>query len=160
MFMFRCPGHAYQEVVVALSDEAGSDRTLRSFAQQLTFVMIAALLLIAATPGSQIYFESISGLNSDLSAVAKTGLWFGLLLPGLAVLQNFYQGRLVHGRHTRSITESVFIFLLTCGSILWAGVKWLDVTGLYVGTGAFSLGGLVQVYWLRKRTQDLSDSEA
>ena len=159
MFMLRCPGHAYQEVVVALRDKPGFERPLRKFAWILTLSMTAILLLIASTVLSQFYFETISALNPMLSVIARTGLWFGLLLPGLAVFQNLYQGILVHGRHTRAITESVIIFLLVCWVILWTGVKWLDITGLYVGTSAFSLGGLAQVSWLRWRCRGLTKLE-
>ena len=45
MFMLRCPGHAYQEVVVALSDSVGAVRPLKRFAKILTFAMITALFL-------------------------------------------------------------------------------------------------------------------
>jgi hypothetical protein len=159
MFMLRCPGHAFQEVVVALSDTAGSGRPLYRFARILTFLMIALLLLISATPLSRFWFEDISGLTPALTTIARNGLWFGLLLPGLAVFQNLYQGVLVHGRHTRAITESVIIFLVTCGAILWVGVRWLDVTGLYMGTSAFSVGGLFQVGWLRWRSYKMMELE-
>jgi len=151
IFMLRCPGHAYQEVVVALADQPGSAQPLRRFARVLTMIMIALLLLISATFLSRLWFETISGLSSELSILAETGLWFGLLLPGLAVVQNFYQGILVHGRQTMAITGSVIVFLLICGAVLWFGVRWLDVTGLYVVTSAFSLGGLVQVIWLSRQ---------
>ena len=155
MFMLRCPGHAYQEVVVTLSDEPRASRSLRNFANILTFLTVASLLLIIATPISGLWFETISGLSPSLSEIAITGLWFGMLLPGLAVFQNLFQGILVHRRHTRAITESVIVFLLACGTILWIGVKWLDVTGIYVGTSAFSIGGLVQVFWLSWRSRGL-----
>jgi hypothetical protein len=159
MFMLRCPGHAYQEVVVALSDTPGTSAPLLRFARILTFLMIASLLFISTTTLARVWFETVSGLTPALSEIARMGLWFGLLLPGLAVFQNFYQGILVHGRHTRAITESVTIFLVTCGTILWIGVTWLDITGLYVGTSAFSLGGLVQVGWLKWRTRKLMGFE-
>ena len=158
-FMLRCPGHAYQEVVVALSDTPGSLRPLRKFARILTLMVIALLLLILCTPLSRIWFETISGLGPALSVIARTGLWFAILLPGLAVYQNLYQGLLVNGRHTRAISESVVVFLLVCGAILWSGVQWLDVTGLYVGTSAFSLGGLVQVASLKWRSSRLTEIE-
>ena len=156
-FMLRCPGHAYQEVVVALSGAAGSYRPLRSFARILTLIMITLLLLVLFTPLSRFWFTTLSGLSPGLSVMAKNGLWFAILLPGLAVYQNLYQGFLVNGRQTQAITESVLVFLLVCGAILWVGVRWLDVTGLYVGTSAFSLGGLVQVAWLRRRFRGLSE---
>jgi hypothetical protein len=159
MFMLRCPGHAYQEVVVSLLDQPGIRRALRTFARLLTLLTIAALFVITATPFSQLWFEVVSGLTPSLAGMATTGMWFGLLLPGLAVLQNWYQGRLVHERHTRAITESVIIFLAACGTVLWIGVKWLDVTGLYVGTSAFSIGGLIQVAWLRYRANQGSADE-
>jgi hypothetical protein len=148
MFVLCCPGHAYQEVVVALLDKPRAYPALRRFALRLMALTTCLILLIAATPLSRFWFGVVSGLNTGLATIARTGLWVGLLLPGLAAFQNWVQGVLVHGRKTRAITESVVVYLVACGAVLWAGTTWLEVTGLYVGMAAFSVGGLVQNFWL------------
>lgn len=90
--------------------------------------------------------------------MASHGLMFGLLIPGLGVLHNWYQGLLVHARRTRPITESVAIFLLSCSAILWLGVQHAQRTGLHTGLAAFTIGALFQAGWLwvqsRKETSE------
>jgi hypothetical protein len=95
----------------------------------------------------------VSALSSQLVALACTGLWVVLPLPGLNALQSWYQGAIVHSHRTRGITEAVVFFLLTSSAILWAGVGWGQMTGLYVGLVAFGAGMLVQTAWLWRRSR-------
>jgi hypothetical protein len=74
-------------------------------------------------------------------------------MPGLTVLQNWYQGALVHSRRTRGITEAMAIFWLTSSAILWGGVAWGQVTGLYIGLVAFGASTLIQTAWLWQRSR-------
>jgi len=152
MFTLRSLGHAYQEVVVALLDEPGAERVIRRFAWRLTLFTTVLLTLVASTALSSIWFVGVSGLTPALGDLAGAAIWFGILLPGLSPLQNLYQGILVHRKQTRSITESVVVFLCVCGGLLWAGVKWAPFTGIYVGLAAFALGALSQVLWLAWRS--------
>jgi len=57
VFMVRGSGIAYNEVVVALLDRAGSLTSLRRFAGLLAGLTTALLLLLVATPLSRFWFE-------------------------------------------------------------------------------------------------------
>ncbi len=59
----------------------------------------------------------------------------------------------MHSRRTRGITEAMAIFLLTSSAILWAGVAWGQVTGLYIGLVAFATSTLMQTVWLWQRSR-------
>jgi len=148
IFMLRSMGVAFNEVVVALLDEHLSTKSLLRFTMILTFGTTGALVIIAATPLSRLWLENFSGLSPELAALARTGLWFGILLPGLNSLQSWYQGALLNSGKTRGISEAVAIFLFGSGLILVSGVLWGKMIGLYVGLGAFSFGMLVQTFWL------------
>jgi hypothetical protein len=147
-FLLRGAGIAYNEVVVALLDEPGAVRNLRRFAAYLTSLVTLVLLIVAATPLALLWLEGVSALSPSLAALAHLGLWIALPLPGLSVLQSWYQGALVHSRRTRGVTEAVAVYLLTCSVILGAGVIWGGVTGLYVGLAAFDVATLMQTAWL------------
>lgn len=151
LFLFRSLGYAYNEVVIALLDEPRAARNLRRFALSLTTLTTVALLIIAATPLATIWFGIVSGLGSKLVALARWGLWIALPIPGLTVLQKWYEGTIVHSRRTRPITEAMAIFLLADGAVLWAGVAWRQVAGLYVGLAALATGMLMQIAWLWQR---------
>ena len=148
LFLVRSVGFAYQEVVVAMLDEPEARAKLKQFTLLLTFGATLLLLLLSATPLARWWFETVSGLRPSLSQMASHGLVFGLLIPALGVLQNWYQGLLVHARRTRPITESVAIFLLSCSAILWLGVQHGQLRGLNIGLMAFTIGGVFQAAWL------------
>jgi len=152
-FMLRSLGMAYNEVVVALLDEPGSTSSLRRFTTLLTISTTLLLVIITATPLATIWFGRISALAMPLVALAHIGLWIALPLPGLNVLQSWYQGALVHSRGTRGITEAMGIFLVTSSAVLWAGVAWGQPPGLYIGLAAFGVGSLAQTAWLWHRSR-------
>jgi hypothetical protein len=153
IFMLRSVGVAYNEVVVALLDEPRSSNSLRRFTGLLTAGTTLVLLLFAATPLSHLWFERLSGLTLQLAALAVVGVWISLPMPGLSVLQSWYQGIILHDRRTRGITEAVVVFLVTCTLLLWSGVAWGRMTGLYVGLGAFVIAMLTQTIWLWFRSR-------
>jgi hypothetical protein len=158
IFMLRSLGIAYNEVVVALLDEPRSSYSLRRFAALLAMLTTLLLLVVAATPLAMIWFGRVSALTPPLTALAHRGLWIALLIPGLNVLQSWYQGAIMHGRHTRGITEAVAMFLLTSSVILWAGVAWGQTAGLYIGLAAFAVSSLMQTGWLWYRSRPVMRS--
>jgi hypothetical protein len=111
------------------------------------------LLIIAVTPLAGFWFRRLSALPPPLATLAHWGLWIALPMPGLTVLQNWYQGALVHSRRTRDIAEAMAIFLLTSSVIFWAGVACGQVTGLYIGLVAFGTSTLMQTAWLWQRSR-------
>lgn len=153
IFMLRSMGVAFNEVVVALLDELLSTKPLRRFTTLLSIGTTGALVLIAATPLSRLWLENFSGLSPELATLARNGLWFGLLLPGLNSLQSWYQGALLNSGKTRGISEAVAIFLFGTALTLVGGVMWGKMIGLYVGLGAFSFGMLIQTIWLWVRSR-------
>jgi hypothetical protein len=153
VFMVRGSGVAYNEVVVALLDKAGSLRSLRRFAVLLAAATTALLVLLAATPLSRLWFEGFSALSPHLARLARTGLWLALPLPLLSVLQSWLQGAILHGGRTRGITESVAIYLATSALILGGGVAWGGATGLFVAMIALVLSFATQDAWLWWRSR-------
>jgi hypothetical protein len=153
IFMLRSMGVAFNEVVVALLDEPRSTKSLQRYTMLLSAGTTGALVLIAATPLSRFWLENFSALSPELANLARTGLWFGLLLPSLNTLQSWYQGALLNSGKTRGISEAVAIFLSATGLTLLGGVIWGGMIGLYVGLAAFSFGMLVQTIWLWVRAR-------
>lgn len=153
LFLLRSVGIAYNEVVVALLGEPQAEESLRRFAKILSLALTTILLLITATPLAGLWFRGLSGLPLPLANLAQTSLWFALLLPAFSVWQSWYQGALVYFRTTRGVTEAMVIALITSSTILWAGVVWGQVAGLYIAQAAFTLGGLAQMLWLWRRSR-------
>ena len=153
IFMLRSMGVAFNEVVVALLGEHGSVRSLRCFTLLLMGFTTSFLLIVVGTPLALFWLEDVSALSPELASLARTGLWIGLLLPALNSLQSWYQGALLNSGKTRGISEAVAIFLIATGLVLWGGVFWGEMIGLYVGLAAFSVGMLLQTIWLWVRSR-------
>ena len=147
-FMMRSVGVAFNEVAVALLDEPLSSRNLRRFAWMLAGATTIFIMLVALTPLSLIWFQVISGLEPELADMAVIGLILAIPTAGLTVFQSWFQGLLLHGGHTRGITEAVVVFLLTSTIVLWIGVTWGQVVGLYWAMGTFTLAMITQTLWL------------
>lgn len=165
-FMFRAGGVAYSEVVIAMIGRKGAYAAMRRFAIGLISIMTVGILLIAATPLGSIWFGQITGLSDELLSLARTGLWLALLLPGLSALQSWFQGIVMHHKRTNAITEAVILYLIVTLSILFAGVLWGQVRGIYVALFAMSVGEIVRTGWLAWRSRKarellkLRDSES
>ena len=152
-FLLRSFGISYNEVVVALLDRPYSSPNLRRFTAVLGGLTTGALLIVAVTPVATFWFKSVSGLAPHLVALARTSLWFALPLPALSVLQSWYQGVILHSRRTRGITEAVVIYLMITTVVLWVGIAWGAITGIYVGLVALSAGEFLRNGWLVWRSR-------
>src|SRR5574341_502442 len=148
VFLLRSLGVADNEVVVALLDEPRSSGSLRRFAGWLAASLSLGLLLIAATPLAKWWFGEVSALAPNLVELALQAIWLAIPLPAFAVMQSWFQGSILHSRRTRAITESVVIYLAAIAVLLWAGVVWGQVPGLYVGIAAMSISMGLQTVWL------------
>lgn len=155
VFIFRSLGMAYNEVVVALLDEPRSSQNLRRFTGWLTGAMSLALLLVAATPLSQLWFGTISALPDNLVKIGQIGLWLALPQPAMAVLQSWYQGAILHGKVTRGVTEAVVIYLASMAVMLVASVAWGGTIGLYPAMLSMAISMALQTAWLWWRSRDV-----
>ena len=153
VFTMRSVGFAMNEVVVSLLDRPRAVPALRRFSLVLAAVMTGTLLVTAATPLGALWFGRVSALPPALVALGGIGLWISWLQPGLSVFQSWYQGAIVHSRHTRGVTESVLVYLVTTGALLFAGIAFGRITGLHVALAALVAGGAAQVVWLWLRAR-------
>lgn len=159
VFIHRSLGVAFNEVVVALAERPGGPAALRRFTFLLTAVSTLPLIVIAATPLATVWFGTISGLSPELVALAQAALPFSLPMPALQAWLSYHQGRIMVARQTRSITESVVLFMLVAIAVLWAGVAWGQAAGVFVGWTAFSMGTVAQAAWLWIRARQAVSRE-
>lgn len=153
VFMVRCLGLAFNEVVITLSSQPGAVPALRRFTFRLVAVTTLMLLLASWTPFASFWFETVLSLTPDLAELAGNGLRLMWILPAISALQSWYQGTLVHRRRTRGITEGVCFMLVVLFSGLTAGVAWNGTTGLYVAIVAYLAGAATNVAWLAYRVR-------
>lgn len=153
LFMLRSLGFAFNEVVVALLERPGAFFRLVRFATILSVAVTVVTALLAFTPLSRLWFGVVSGLEPELMRLATVGFAFALLWPALDVLRNLFQGIIVHGRRTRSITESMVVFLAVSGVLLVIGTAAQSYPALPYAMASFVLGTAAQVAWLGWRSR-------
>ncbi|MGF1506198.1 MAG: hypothetical protein ACFB51_13865 [Anaerolineae bacterium] len=153
MFIFRSPGFAMNEVVVALFEEKGAIYALRRVVIGLAVLVTGLMLLMAVTPLARFWFRDISALAPNLAQIATGAFWLALPMPLFSMLRNYYQGIIVSSKRTRAVTEAVAIYLVSIIIGLGAGVAVNTVTGLFVGVAVFSLAEGLQVIWLAWRSR-------
>nr|MBN1229651.1 hypothetical protein [Anaerolineae bacterium] len=152
-FIFRSPGIAFNEVVVAQLERPGAVRHLRLFTTILGLSTTGLLLVLVTTPLAEVWLVNFAALSPELAAIAWPSLWLLLPLPALVAMQSWYQGNILNSRHTRSITEAIVLFLSTSALVLWGGVAWGKITGLYIGLSGFALATGLQTLWLWIRSR-------
>ena len=152
-FVFRSMGMGFNEVVVAMLDQPGAEKSLRRFTALLVGFLTVLQLTLVATPLADVWFRRLSALSPQLAEYAHLGMWLAILLPALTTLQSWYQGAIVNSKSTRAIPEAVTIFLITIGILLSLGIAWGKSAGLYVGLIAFTLGMSAQTVWLWVRSR-------
>lgn len=152
-FIVRGFGGAYNEVVVALVEEKRAAPALRRFAVGLAVVATAALTILMIPPLAGAVFGGLLDLANPLPEMVRRSLFLLLPMPALAVVQSYFQGVILHSRRTRSITESVGMFLALVTAVLAGGVLWGGLTGIYLTLGAFALGESLRTFWLWHRSR-------
>lgn len=140
-FFFRSMGLAYQDAAIALmGDRFENLPNLRSFAGALGVASSAGIALVAFTPLSDVYFQTISGLSAELSAFALPPARLVVPLPALSVVLALQRAILVEGRRTRHVTVASAIEVGTVAAafvVLGWGVGWVGATAAFA---AFLVG--------------------
>ncbi|MEX2528015.1 MAG: hypothetical protein WEA09_10300 [Gemmatimonadota bacterium] len=144
-FLFRTLGLSYQEAAIALlGKQAEHVRVVGRFGAWLALVSSGGLALVAFTPLSRVWFESISGLTPELAAFALIPTMFLVPLPALSVLLSFQRATLVQGRNTRPITGATAVEV-GCVALIFVwlgwGLGWIGVSAAFAAFLGGRLGG-------------------
>ena len=169
LIMANSAALAYVEAVIVLLDRPGSIEALRRFTWQLGLGLAAVPLLLAATPLGQLWFERIAALPSELHGQAQAALWLTAPLPALTTLSSWFQGALINGQRTRSITEAFSLSVAVVTVSLTLGTVWggqpcaanagpggsllCGVPGVFIAVAAYTAGSSVCNVWLWRRTR-------
>lgn len=155
VFVFRSLGLAYQEVVIALMGDNGEGyRSLRRFGVALSLAVVCGLSLIAWTPLSHIWFQTVSGLTDELAVFALVPTRIQTLLPGLAALLSFQRAILVVRGTTNAITMATSIEVVGVVIVLWVAISRLDAVGAVAAAAALLIGRIGANLYLTPALRD------
>lgn len=153
LFMFRSPGMAFNEAVVAMLEIPGSFQILRRFARWASMITLVLALGIVLTPLSRIWFTYIANLEADIVPSAMGALAIGVPLTFISMYISFFQGIIVNREKTGPVAEAVVMFLITLVIVLITGVVTEAFKGVYVASAAYTAAHISQALWLALRSR-------
>jgi len=110
VFLFRCIGLSCNEVIISLmGDNYEGAASLRKFTLILGCLSTVIFFLIAYTPLSQVWFESIAGLSEQLSEFATIPLMIMITIPPLALAVSWQRSVCVVLKKTIYITYATSV---------------------------------------------------
>jgi len=153
LFIFRSPGVAYNEAVVALLDTPQSFPKLRKFAHLSAAIICGIAIGFVFTPLSDFWFSTIANLSAEKVVVARVALSLGIPLTFLQMYISFFQGIIVNQEKTGPVAEAVVLFLVSMCTILIIGVISGNYKGVYVASVSFTTAHIAQILWLLLRSR-------
>jgi len=158
VFLGRSPAFSYQEVVVALIVDKPSFERLRRFTIGLALVLTGSFVLVIATPAARIFYQSISGLTTELVSFAIMPTLILSVVPGLETLISWRRGLLVHFKRTRTITQAVGLNVVVLATVILGARALLPLTpGTIIAATALAVATATQWGYLRWFSRHLGD---
>ena len=154
LFMFRSPGVAFKEAVVALQKDAKSYMVLQRFACLFSLITTVSAIVFVVSPLSRLWFTYVANLSTELVTVATFTLLFGILLPFISMYISLFQGIIVNQEKTSLIPEAVLVCLVSMGVVLAFGLITKAYKGVYIASAAFTTAHLTQCLWLFIRSRN------
>lgn len=155
-FIFRTMGLAFQDTTIALMGERHEHLPeLERFAGYLGVAASAGLMLVAFTPVSTFWFQTMSGLSPNLAGFALFPARVMFALPALTVLLAVQRGILVTSRRTRGITVATSIEVVLIGLTFLAlgwGAGMIGVSAAFI---AFVVGRVGANSFLAVRSRQI-----
>lgn len=161
-FLFRSVGLSFQDAAIALMGERHRHLPeLERFAVGLGLGAAGGLSLVAFTPLSGFWFETLSGLTPELAAFAVFPARVIAVLPALTVMLTLQRAILVNVRTTHPITVATALevgFIAVSFIVLGWGVGMVGVSAAFA---AFVVGRVVANTYLHVRCRRaVADSRA
>lgn len=144
LFLFRSLGLSYQEVVIALIGESVQKlASIKRFALLLGSMLFLSFLVISFTPLIHIWYHTISGLTTELTAFAIPATTILFLMPFLEVWLSLQRGLQVNGRKTQPIIIATAIELIGIIVALYICITIFDMVGAIAASLALVIGRIL-----------------
>lgn len=156
IFIFKCVGLSYQEVVIALIGERfEAYHALRKFSYSLAAIFTCILLVTVLTPLADLWFEVFSGLSPELTDFARTPLKIMAFVPALTIILCWQRAMAINTRNNILITYAVAVecSIIVVTMSLGAYLDWYH--GAIVACTALSLGRLGGCLFLAYRKEKI-----
>lgn len=158
MFIFRAPGMALPEVVIALQQTKETARALMSFCGRVGFVCSTLVGVFSFTPIAYVFLHDVLHIEDSISSLAVEAMKWSVLVPLIGGYQSYYRGMLAKYRQTKAMTVSMAVYVMAT----FISIRFVVSSGtIDVRTAAVCLTvamavELVVLWWLWRRYQDVN----
>jgi len=152
LLLFRAPGFALPEVVIAMLTGPERVAPLRRFSIVMAAVVVAGLALFMVGPLLPLYLETALAVPPHLVPYVIPGLLAGMVLPALQALQSWYRGVLMAAGATRYVYWGMGIALVTIAAVLGSAVL-LQTPGVVSAALALAAGMVLESVFLARRAR-------
>ncbi len=155
VFLFRTPGIACQEVVIALAgDRLEQAARLRRFAFRAGAAAAAGLAVVTFTPLAGVWLGPVSGLAPELARFAVVPARVFIALPAIEAFLSLRRGLLVRSRRTAPVVAGMAAQIAAVVALLAATVVPLRMVGANAAAiaqlGGYAAGALA-LAWASRR---------
>ena len=141
VFIFRAIGLSYQEVGISLlGDNFEGFQKLKKFAFSIAVTVFSILAIVAFTPLSLFWFETVSGLSNELSNFSVLPLQLFVVMAPMTVLISWQRAVLVKSQYTKPITWATFIEVVGIIFVLYFAISYFDLVGAVAAIIALVIG--------------------
>jgi Na+-driven multidrug efflux pump len=148
-FLFRALGLSFPEVAIAILKDGEENRpVVRKFAFYLALALGGGLSLIAFTPLHNIWYATLSGLNSQLVQLAIPPLQIMAIFPALTVAIGYQRAILINAGITLPVTMATAVEALGIFSILALLVLYSALPGITSAALAYLFGRSLAMLFL------------
>ena len=150
--LFRSPGLAYQEVVIALLGRSEKNLAgLMRFSRNLAIALSGLLAIAVLSPLASNWLVRVNGLDPALVAFTDTPLRILIISPALAIWICTLRGVFLFRKRTAAITLSGTIELCSITAAMWLGTIVLGAVGIDVCAAALIFGAVLSAFWLSRQ---------
>lgn len=154
VFIFRCVGLSFNEVIIALLRDEHGSAELKKFAVLVGGVSSGVFLLIGFTPLLPTFLTELSGLTPEMTQFSILPFQLMVLIPPLALVLSWQRSLCVLQNQTFYISRATFIEVLMTVLVMSASIQaqiWNGAITACLGVGIGRLSGVFYLFIARKR---------
>lgn len=152
IFLFNSMALSYQEIVISLQNEPGGREVLGRFARRLGLSLFVLFQLMVWTPLSRLWFQHISGLESELLELLPVGLLLLAFTSPVLTFISYRRGSLINAKRTVVVSRGVMVNLLCMVGSMFVLLLIPGIRGVTLASAAFliAMSGEAGYLWRSK----------
>jgi len=149
-WLARTPLWNAQQIVISQAVDKLSYEKTKTFMLRLGGIATALVALIGMPHISDIVFTTLMGVTGEVKTLSISGFRWMLPLIFLQTLRSLYHGVLIRQGFTKQIQYASMLKLPVILVVLFLGVWYGDIEGIYIAIGASCLSEILEIFWLHQ----------